>query len=340
MTMTRPVAAVTALLAGVALALASAAPAQAADPVVSPDGLVTIGDAYWQFDEYGIQYGWDVANVYDPSGYIEYAGYIYGGDDYVYCGDGTLTDGTVTIEANGDLTIVCPSHVWGSSGLTAQWSFRVYQPSATGYLVRQFLTVANTTTDPITLTTAHSINYYDGYTGTEGTPGFLTSLGGNTVDTDDTWYVSVDATGASVAETNAWALTGSAPASGIAASSGISAVYGPDHNTYAPGETKYFVAFTNMVIPTTQDGPGAEAAFDASVALTDEFASFSGRLISGLPNDITVIGWGATPVTPALANTGAHTQGTLLLLGSTAGILALAGGLLFAAARARSRSRA
>jgi hypothetical protein len=341
MNLIRKGALVAAALSAGALVFGAAAPANAADPTIDGSGLVTIGAAYWQFDEYGIEYGWDVANVYNSSGYIEYPGYVYGGDDYPYCGASGPQPGGATVEANGDLTLACAAAPWGSTGLTAQWTFRVYAESATGYLVRQFLMVSNPTAAPIVLAPdPHTVYYYDGYTGLQGTPGFITSLGNDTVQADDTWFISVDATGGSVAETNAWALTGSAPAAGIVAFGGVGndpyAEYGTADNTYAPGETKYFVAFTNMVIPATADVAGADGAFSDSATLTDEFASFSGRLIAGLPNDITVVGWGATPVTPKLASTGSATQGTIVLLGSTAGILVLAGGLLIAS---RKRAR-
>lgn len=236
-----------------------------------------------------------------------------------------------TVEPNGDFTITCPERPFGSSGLTVALSYRLYAQSDTGYLLRQLVAVTNPTGAPIDVTGVLSTLYYDGYTGTQGTDGFYTSLGADTVAADDTWFISVDAMGLSVAETNAWALSGSAPAAGIVADNNPSAFFDND-SVFAAGETKYFVTFTNMVIPTAKTGEAAEVAFVASLAQTEEYGSFSGRLVAGLPEGLPVVGWGTTPVTPEpvkpqLADTGSDLAGApALALGAL--VLAAGGALL------------
>lgn len=325
-------------LAAAAIVVGVSAPAHAADPTIDGAGIITIGDAHWQMDQYGLAYGWDAADVYDLDGYLYYPAEFYS-DDYLYCGpSGPPVDGTVTVEANGDLTVACPAGPWGSTGLVATLTIRFYAESASGYLARQFVTISNPTGAEVVVDPAgFDSYYYDGYTGTQGTPGFGTSSSSNTLQPTDTWYVSVDPTGASVVETQAWARTGSTSGH-TADSASFLVTYSAADSTFAPGETKYFVNFTNMVIPTAQTPEAAAVALDISLEQTSEFASFSGRLLTGLPEGITAIGWGSTPVTPALANTGSEVSARIVLFGSTAGILALAGGLLVA--RSRSRSHA
>lgn len=58
--------------AALALVLGVSAPASAADPAIDGDGVVVIGDAQWQFNTYGLEYGWDLADAYDGSGYMYY----------------------------------------------------------------------------------------------------------------------------------------------------------------------------------------------------------------------------------------------------------------------------
>ncbi len=336
MKMKRAGAALASVAAGLALAMASAAPANAADPTIDADGVVVIGDAKWWFDEFGLAYGWDAADVYDPDGYIFYPNEFYSGG-YLYCGADEAPDlGTATVESNGDLTIVCPAAPWGATGLTANPAFRVYQEASGGHLVRQFVTISNPTAAPIDITGDFSARNWTGYTGEQGTEGFLTSLGNDEVSANDTWYVSSMPDGAAVVETEAWARTGSAPGSGIIATPAQPrAEFGAPHSAFAPGETKYFVTFTHMVIPATKDQAGTDAAFATALAQTPEFTSFSGRLIAGLPEGITVVGWGTTPVTPALAATGVSLEGSGILLGGAIAVL-LVGGVLLAARRARA----
>jgi hypothetical protein len=335
MMMKRAGAVLVSVATGLALAVASAAPANAADPTIDADGTVTIGDAHWHFDQYGLAYGWDAADVYDLDGYIFYPNEFYA-NGYLYCGTQTQADlGTVTVESNGDLTIACPAAPWGTTGLTASLSFRVYQPADGGYLVRQLVTISNGTAVPIDIDGSFSALNYEGYTGTQYTDGFLSSLGGDHLEADDTWYISHDTAGASVVETESWARSGSAPGAGIVANDGPQVDFSAADSLFAPGETKYFASFTHMVIPATQDEAGAEAAFALALAQTPEFASFSGRLIAGLPEGITVVGWGTTPVTPALAATGASIEGSGILLGGAVAVL-LVGGALLAVRRARA----
>lgn len=316
-------------LAGAALAVGTAAPAYAADPVLEPDGTVIIGDAQWYFDAYGFAYGWDAANHYDPSGYIFYPAEFYAGD-YAYCGNlGPGQDGQATVDA-GALDILCPAAPFAATGLTQQVAFRVYPEAGGGYLLRQVVTLTNETDTPIDVQGVLEVFYYDGpvYTGVQGTPGFLTSLGGDTVAADDTWYLSSVPDGSTVIETEAWARTGSAPGAGIVASSGPGLTFSDGHTQFAPGETKRFLTFTHMVIPATPDEAGYAAALDAALLQIPEFESFSGRLIAGLPPATEYIGWG---VTPGLANTGAELDGAPVVVG--AGALLLVAGVVLVARR-------
>lgn len=315
-------------VAVLALALGAASPALAAEPTVDGDGIVTIGAAHWQVDEYGLAYGWDAADVYDLSGYIYYPGEFYY-DNYLYCGTG-IADADVVVESNGDLTITCPSGPFGSTGLTGSLTFRFYAQSESGYLMRQLVTLTNETDAPIELADGIFAYYYDGYTGTQGGPGFITSSGGDTVGADDTGYISHDPSGASVVETEVWAPNGSAPGAGIVGDSHPAITYTEDA-TFAAGETKYFVNFTNMVIPATQDEEGAAAAFEIASAQTEEYTDFSGRLVEGLPEGLPVVAWGMTPVAPApivptLANTGSDVSA--LGVAGLAALLAAAAGLV------------
>lgn len=321
-----------------AIALALAVPAAASADPIPLDGHIIIGDAQWQIDEYGLAYGWDAADVYDGAGYIYYPDEFYIGD-YVYCGD-DYTDAILTNEANGDITVVCPAIDWNSTGLLASVTFRFYAGDANGYLMRELLTVTNPTGATITPTPIENCFYLDYYTGDQGAPPFTTSSGNTDIQSDDTWYTTAESDGTSVVETNAWALTGSAATNGISMATGTDvpcASFAAGDSVFAPGETKYFASFTHMVIPTAVTPEAATTALTLAQTQTDEFASFSGRLIVGLPEGITVIGWGATPAAPALASTGSNPLGTSLLAVSTAGILALAGGLLLSSARSRSR---
>ena len=326
-----------------ALVIGAASPALAAEPVIDGDGVVTIGSAHWQFNEYGLAYGWDAADVYSSSGYIYYPAEFYA-DDYAYCGTG-VEDAVVTVESNGDMTIACPAGPFAATGLTLAINFRLYAESATGYLARQYTTISNNTEAPIDVSEDFLSYYYDGYTGTQGTPGFYTSLGGNTVTANDTGYVSHKPSGASVVETEVWALTGSAPDSGIVADDDPSVRY-TDDSLFEPGETKNFVTYTNMVIPATQDTAGAAAAFELAGQQTGEYGEFTGRLVAGLPEGLTVVGWGVTPTTPepvnpvvpaapVLANTGSDASG-LLIFGFGALLVAAAGVVLVRRTRAQA----
>ncbi len=343
----RPVLGVSAGLIVAASALVATAPAHAAPPAIDGDGVVTIGDAKWQFDEYGLAYGWDAADVYDPDGYLYYPNefYVY---DYIYCGDSYPTGSVGTAEANGDFTFECPAIEWSGTGLTAQLTFRMFAPSGNGYLLRQLVTLTNETDAEIDLTGSLFAYNYEGYTGTQGTSGFFTSLGADTLAANDTGFISVNPSGASVVETEIWAPNGSAPDNGIVANDDPAHLYGSADSIFAPGETKYFVTFTHMVIPATADPEGAEAAFSIALAQIVEFASFSGRLVTGLPEGIDVVAWGTVPTAevetpeqpeeqPELADTGLDLSGELALLISASAVIALLGALLVASARHGAR---
>ncbi len=334
-----------------ALVLGAASPALAAEPTVDGGGVVTIGGAHWQIDQYGLAYGWDAADVYNSSGYIYYPAEFYI-DDYLYCGAG-IADAEVVVESNGDLTVDCPEAPFGTSGLTASLSFRFYAESGLGYLLRQHVTITNETDAAIEIPEGLYAYYYDGYTGTQGDPGFVTSSGGSTVSADDTGYVSHHPDGTSVVETEVWAPNGSSPDAGIIGDNHPAVTYSED-SSFEAGETKNFVNFTNMVIPASQDEAGASAAFELAGQQTAEYNEFTGRLVAGLPEGLPVVGWGTTPVTPeptpvvpvvptaplapagpVLANTGSDAS-TLGIVGLAALLVAAAGVVLVRRTRARA----
>lgn len=320
---------ITALLAAGALVAAPPLNAQA-DPL-PPGGIIDIGDARWWIDVYGIAYGWDTGDVYDPDGYVYYPGFYEDNADYLYC-PAPATTATMTTQSNGDVVIDCASDEFTNHvGVTATYQIRLYAGTATGYLARSLVTIRNTTDTAVPLAELWGY-WYTTYVDVDGLT-FLTDSGKTSPETTaaaDAWFIAGAPNGGSVIWASAWAKPGSTASAGMAASGDTDAVYVnfPDA-TVPAGGTLRLLQFTNMVIPATQNEAGTTAAWAAAVAQVPEFATFSttcGRLSAGLEPGVEYLGWGVPgacapilPVSgPADAGATAFVAGALLVAGLAA----------------------
>ncbi len=325
------------ILAVAALALAAtlALPATAAnaDPL-PPGGIIDVGDARWQVDEWGIAYGWDVANVYGSGGYIYYPGWYYDNSSGLFCPD-PATNATVTYESNGDVSIDCVAFaVPGYTDLFVTFHMRLFAEAAGGYLARVWVNVDNQDDTDVSIANLSSwleVEYVD-----VGTFSFLTSSGSTSAPApDDSWFIAGSSSGDSVIWTGAWAKTGNT-------AGGPLAVYGdPASDLYVDfsgvtipaNGTANFLQFTHMVIPASQDDAGGAAALSAANAQVSEFNEFCGRLVEGLDFAAEYTGWGVPGACPLPATGPDATSIAAMSLGAI-GVTALGVILLFARRRA------
>lgn len=287
------------------------------------DDKFIVGDAQWQFDEYGLAFGWDVADNWSSDGYVYYPNEFRfapdlspgDSDDYYFlCGDAQnfRSDVTLTEAENGSIDIACPDvPVPGYSSLTSQLNFRIYPETSTGYLVRQHVVISNDSATAVFIPDLELFNYpnlVSGYSAGPYNAGtdawFEDSLASPFALTNGaTFYSQGMLDGSSVFLTNAWALTGN----GVAAMFMPVAQYDDPYagasermrtttpNAFAANGETHLLTFTNMVLPA-DDSPSSALFAQAQTQLqTQEFATFSGRLIEGLPSCTAFAGWGITP---------------------------------------------
>jgi hypothetical protein len=350
------------LIAGTASILAAglmltASPAMA--DVWPNEGKFIVGDAQWQFDEYGLAYGWDAANQYDLSGYSYYPMEFYWteagiGDDYLFCGATyNEEESIVTTEDNGDIIVTCPRYdIGGDSQIFGQLVFRMYATENNGWLIRQEGILTNESGSEFTLDNFTVYQYPNYVYGDSSDSTFITSHGADTeTDAADSFFIASTNDGSTITQTTAWALTGQAVSDSIttsgAADASVEVINNYGSRTIPAGESLHFLQYTNTSIPAAPfDSSAASAAIATATAQAVEFDSFSGRLVDGLDADTTYIGWGtpqgsapvedptAEPVAaPALASTGVDS--TAMTLTAFASLAALLAGLSIAAVRRR-----
>ena len=310
-------------LLGVLSQIISVLPAQASTLSWPGDDLFVVGDAQWQFDEYGLAYGWDVTDNWVSDGYVYYPNEFRfapdlspgDSDDYYFlCGDAQTfrTEVTITQKEDGAVEILCPIvPVPGYLSLTAQLNFYIFPESSTGYLVRQHLVITNDSPTAVFIPDLELFNYPNIVAGYSAGPytgapdaWFEDSMGSSFALADGaTWYSQGMLDGSSVFLTNAWALTGN----------GISSMYVPvpqfddpyagasqrmrttTPNAFAANGETHLLTFTNMVLPADVSASSALSAQAQAQLQTQEFTTFSGRLIEGLPSCTAFAGWGITP---------------------------------------------
>lgn len=301
--------AVSAIAIATAAVVASATPAAAADWPMA--GWFQIngtsgGGALWKFDEYGIA----GANSVTPglAQDLYYPNELYGADDF-YCGDtgGDGSSATITNETNGDVTIDClPSVDVPQAGLTSTMHVRLYAESPTGYLARNWVEMTNTTGATIDMSaTPMALYYFYNYYGwTDNVDPWESNTGvGFDSENGDVWGAGGSVNGDEIATSAAWGDTQHASEY----TTGSPEMYFPSIvNVVAPGETKNIITFMNMVFPASNDSAGALAAYNTAVnqAKNELAAGLTGRMATGLPDCLSVVGWQTLECTPALPNTG------------------------------------
>lgn len=300
-------------------------------------GTFIVGGAQWQFNEYGLEYAWDVGDVWESDGYLYYPNEFSfshdpatgDGGDYFLCGDPDTftTEVEITQLNNGEITIVCPEiSVPGFPNLVSQLEFKLYAEADSGYLLRQIISVTNSSDNYEAIPDLELQNfpnlhtdYWQGqYLGHEEAEWFVDSINDPFVGwlwEDATFFSQGMGDGRAVSVTNSWAKTGEAEAAHYFTDNtnnlgnpyeGSGAKLRTDApNYFAPESTTRFLTFTNMVLPADDNPTSGAEAKAITLAQNQEFSEFSGRLIEGLPECSTYVGWGTTPGTCNLPSTGA-----------------------------------
>ena len=280
-------------------------------------GQVIIGGTEWNLNSSaaGIGHTYDEANNLDRVNHS--FGELYIDGNGVSCDDTTAD--VETDAGTGDTVITCLEEEL-IPGLFTTVSYRLY---AAGDLARLFYTIENRTGTDITASDFYLYDNYDNNgvfkSSTGGTTGVLTS--------DDKWVITAGTSATTVAG-SFWALPGNTAST---SSGDILNNYESFHDfvssTFAAGSTTYVADFVTIHLPLGSEASDTTVAFDAAVAAASEFDTFSGRLVAGLPEGITVLNWTA-PAAPALAETGADATasiavaaGALLLLAGGAGLM-------------------
>lgn len=299
------------------------------------DGDFVVGDAQWRVDEYGLAYGWDVGDIWNNDGYIYYPnefrfGYDANADDlveYFMCGDPSNFDQetVVTTLPSGAIQVECPEvNVPLYSSLTAKLTFLIYPETETGHLVRQVVAVTNSSSQVVYIPDLEMYNFpnlHTDYTAGSFSPGieawFLDSVGldsglsdSSILSAGSNWYSQGMLNGDSVFLTNSWSVSGSAQQANYVPTLDYESPYigaslrmrTSAPNAFAPAKTTNLLTFTNMVLPASNDPASAVIAQTAALSQTQEFDSFSGRLVDGLPECTEFIGWGVTPGTCELSS--------------------------------------
>lgn len=301
-------------------------------------GIFIVGDAKWQFDQYGLQYAWDVNDNWNSDGYLSYPNEFSfshdpstgSGGDYFLCSDpSTLaTDVEITQLSSGAIDILCPElAVPGYPNLTAQLQFTLFPGTASGYLLRQAIAITNSSNNYEVIPDLELHNfpnlhtdYWQGqYRGHEEAEWFTDSGWefdpDNSVqgllNQDSSFYSQGMGDGRAVAATNAWALSGQASQAHFSTPNinefnnpyrGSGTVLRTNAPKYFPANsTTHLLTYTNMVIPSDVSLEAGALAKSAAINQSTEFNSFDGRLISNLPDCTTYVGWGTTPGQCSLA---------------------------------------
>lgn len=320
------------------------------------DGKFVLGnEALWQFDDYCIAAGSDAAEhfltTYSPpsdpnSTYnhgiyypMEYMLKLNGQNEYLLCED--QANSVVTNEANGDITIEIPRFELDEPNVWAQVVYRIYATPNNGWLLRMETIFTNESGADYEITDLFSYQYAQNYTYDSGSSStFMTSTSNaaTSLASNDTWLMSAINGGQSIVQTVAWARDGQAGNYGIN-STGQASVDAGLRNYYAnrtltPNESLHFIQFTNMNIPVP-NYTSSTAEIAAAQTQVAEFASFSGRLVAGLDENIDYIGWGfpqrvdpaedKVVVEPTLAATGAGANNLWMSVGAVS--LVIAGGI-------------
>lgn len=270
-----------------------------------------VNGAYWEFDSDAASFG----HVYDATNILLSATHAFG-ELWVDATEARCETSTADVqtEASGDIVVYCDAEEL-TPGLWVTVNYRLF---STGDLGRMFYTIENRSGADITVSDFYlydNFDYADVALTSSGSTGLLAP--------SDTWSLNSAASGSTVSG-SAWALTGN----GATTSTGnIPVDFLTQHDfvdlTFEAGSTAYVATFVTVDLPAAPYDAAAEtAAFAAATARMTEFNSFSGRLVAGLPADITVLNWGPTSTAePALAATG--TNGTALAA-AAAGALVLA----------------
>jgi LPXTG-motif cell wall-anchored protein len=299
-----------------ATVLIVAAPAVAAPWV----GNYVIGGTDWQLRDSasGIGHTYDEAHFLSSVSHRFGALYIDG--SYAWCD--TATANLDTDAGTGDLIATCDAQEI-TPGIFVTVNYRLY---SAGDLARMFYTIENRTGADITASDFYLFDDYDDYGVFASSTGLTTGV----LSSDDKWVITAASAGTTVAG-SFWALPGNTAST---SSGDISVSEETFHDfvntTFAAGSTTYVADFVTIHLPLAPFDPSdTTVAFDAAVAAASEFDTFSGRLVAGLPEGITVLNWGeTTPAAPALANTGidasasiAAAGGAMLLLVGGAGLM-------------------
>jgi hypothetical protein len=250
------------------------------------------GGATWQINEYGIKAAGDDSGNFATSLYYPLENFAQG--EYFYCGSNDGSDSLVTSEANGDITIDCPSVAnTFVSGLLGTLHIRLYAEADTGYMARVWGELTNTTDSTITIGSDDPLGvyYYYNYNAWDNDDPWMTNAGGGNSGLDGAvWGVGGDVDSNEIATSAAWGDP-SQLCRFDAASRGM--YYPTEANVIAAGETVNLVSFINMVFPATNDSAGTTAAYETALAQAQaEFASgLTGRMTDGLPADLVAVGW-------------------------------------------------
>jgi LPXTG-motif cell wall-anchored protein len=158
----------------------------------------------------------------------------------------------------------------------------------------------------------------------EITPGIFVTT--ENLSAGDTWVIVTDPTSQTTVAGSVWAQTGNTATTSSGDISSEETFHDFVSTTFAAGSTTYVADFVTIHLPADPyDDPAIQAAFTAAADASVEFDTFSGRLIAGLPEGITVLNWGSTtPAAPALADTGFDATGTMAF--AAGALLLLAGG--------------
>lgn len=293
------------------------------------DDIFTVGDAVWQFDEFGLKYAWDVNDLWSSDGYLYYPNEFSfshdpntgSGGDYFLCGDPSTFRSEVEITQleDGTYTILCPEmSVPGFPDLVSQIEFTLFPEADSGYLLRQVISITNSSNAVVIVPDLELHNfpnlhtdYWQGqYAGHEEAEWFVDSINSPFVGwlwEEATFFSQGMGDGRAVSVTNAWAKTGEAYSSHYFTDNsnnqgnpyaGSGTMLRTDALTHFAAEsTTRFLTFTNMVLPTDSTPSAGALAKATTIAQSQEFSEFSGRLVEGLPDCTTYVGWGTTPGT-------------------------------------------
>lgn len=244
-----------------------------------------------------------IGHTYDEANNLDTTVHRFGAlyiDNWVAWCDETTAD-VQTDAGTGDVVITCDAQESDITGLFVTPNFRLY---STGDLARMYFTIENRTGAAIDATDFY---LYDNYDESD----VILSSSGSTASTPpagDTWAI-VSGLSATTVAGSYWSVGGGSSTSTTGDIVDDSELY---HNfankTFPPNSTTYVADFITTHLPAAPfDAAAQTAAFSVASSAASEFDSFSGRLVAGLPADITVLNWGPTAaavVPPALAATG------------------------------------